>query len=358
MIKTKVAILGAGASALFLAKFLKKDFLLIDHNSLPKKLLISGGGKCNFTNEFVTSDNYVGDRELVKKVLKHYSNKELLKFFSDIPCKKIKNHQYFAKNSNYIVKKLDQEKFIADILDVEKRGKDFIVYTSKGDITTKKVVVATGGLSYKKLGSSDIGYKIAKRFGHTITPLSPALTGLTLQKEQFWMKELSGISLKVKIEVGDKTFVDDLLFSHYGITGPAIYNASLYWKKGHIKIDFLPDFKAYNTNKILSNTLNIPKRFVLSFLKAYGFKDIPLKDAKEQIRLLRNYTFAPAGTFGYEKAEVTRGGVSTKELREFESRFVKNLFFIGEVVDVTGELGGYNLQWCFSSAKYLADRLL
>ena len=357
MIKTDIVILGAGASGLFLASFLKgKDYVLIDHNQIPLKIKVSGGGKCNFTNEFVSYDNYVGDKELVKKVLDNFSNRDVLEFFKDIKYKKIKNNQYFASNSNEIIKKLNKKKFLAEILSVEK-DKSFIIHTSKGDIKANKVIVATGGVSYKKLGATDIGYKIAKYFGHSITVPLPALVGLSLQKEQFWMKNLSGVSLKTKIKVKDKLFFDDMLFSHRGITGPAVLNASLYWKKGKIKCDFLPEFDIKKSNKTLSNALPLPKRFTLEFLKAHNFKDLPIANSKEAIKLLKNYEFAPAGNFGFDKAEVTKGGVDTNELDNLESKLTKNLYFIGEVVDVTGELGGYNFQWCFSSAKYIADRL-
>ncbi len=357
MIKTDIAILGAGASGLFLASFLDgKDYLLIDHSQIPLKIKVSGGGKCNFTNEFVSSDNYVGDKELVKKVLDNFSNKNVLEFFKDIKYKKIKNNQYFASNSGEIIKKLDKRKFLAEILSVEK-DESFIIDTSKGKIVANKVVIATGGISYKKLGATDIGYKIAKSFGHNVTATTPALTGLSLQKDQFWMKNLSGVSLKAKIKVEDKIFFDNILFSHRGITGPAVLNVSLYWKKGKIKCDFLPKINIKKSNKTISNALPLPKRFTLEFLKAHNFKDLPVNNSKEAIKLLKNYEFAPAGNFGFDKAEVTKGGVDTNELDNLESKLTKNLYFIGEVVDVTGELGGYNFQWCFSSAKYVADRL-
>ncbi len=353
MIKTDIAILGAGASGLFLASFLnEKDYLLIDHNQIPLKLKVSGGGKCNFTNEFVSPENYLGDKELIKKVLDNFSNRDVLRFFRDIKNKKIKNNQYFASSSNEIIKKLNKKKFLAEILSVEKDD-NFIVHTSKGDVKANKVVVATGGISYKKLGATDIGYKIAKHFGHSVTAPLPALVGLSLQKEQFWMKNLSGISLKAKIEVEDKLFFDNILFSHRGITGPAVLNTSLYWKKGKIKCDFLPEYDIKKSNKTISNALPLPKRFIVEFLKAHNLKDMPINHSHKAINLLKNYLFAPAGNFGFDKAEVTKGGVDTDELDNLESKFVKNLFFIGEVVNITGELGGYNLQWCFSSAKYI-----
>ena len=353
--QTEIAILGAGASGLFLAHHLKKDYILIDHNQIPQKIKVSGGGKCNFTNENVTSNNYLGDKQFIQKILNYYTNKDVLKFFKDVNYQKIKNNQYFATSSDEIIKKLNKKKFIAEILKVEKKDK-FLIHTSKGIIKANQVVVATGGISFKSLGATDIGYEIAKNFGHNIISPSPALVGFTLQKEQFWMKQLSGVSVLAKVEVENKTFKDNILFSHKGITGPAILNSSLYWKKGKIKINFLPNYKITKSNKAPSNLLPLPKRFIKEFLVSQNIKD-ENKNLNKIINLLQNYELAPAGTFGFTKAEVTKGGVDINELDEFESKFQKGLYFIGEVVDVTGELGGYNFQWCFSSAKFLADKL-
>ena len=362
--QTNIVILGAGASGLFLAKHLKKDYILIDHNDIPKKIKISGGGKCNFTNEKLSTDNYLGDKKFISKVLKHYTNKDVLNFFKDLNYQKIKNNQYFGFSSDDIIKKLNQKKFISEIKKVEKKDNKFLVYTSKGVITAQKVVVATGGISFTNLGSTDIGYKIAQNFGHKIIPPKPALVGLSLQKDDFWMKNLSGVSVLCKVEipiyqgkkiVSYKSFKDNILFSHRGITGPVILNSSLYWEKGKIKIDFLPNYKPQKSNKSPSNLFK-PKRFISEFLKSQNIKD-DNKNLDLIIDKLKNYSFSPAGTFGFNKAEVTKGGVDTKELDEFESKFCKGLYFIGEVVDVTGELGGYNFQWCFSSAKLLVDKL-
>jgi predicted Rossmann fold flavoprotein len=355
MQKTEIVILGAGASGLFLAHHLKKDYILIDKNQIPQKIKISGGGKCNFTNEFVSANNYLGDKKFISKILNYYNNKDVIQFFSDISHQKIKNNQYFAKSSEFIINKLNQKKFIAEILKVEKKD-NFLIHTSKGIIESKKVVVATGGISFKTLGASDIGYKIAENFGHKIVTPKPALVGLTLQKDEFWMKNLSGVSIFCEVEVNNKKFRDNILFSHRGITGPAILNSSLYWEKGNIKINFLPKYKKIKSNKFPSNLLNLPKRFVSEFLKSQNIED-KNQNLDLIVNKLQNYTFAPAGTFGFNRAEVTKGGISLEELDDFESKFVKNLYFIGEVLDVTGELGGYNFQWCFSSAKYLADKL-
>ena len=353
--QTDIAILGAGASGLFLAHHLKKDSILIDHNQIPQKIKVSGGGKCNFTNEKVTANNYLGDKSFVSKILDYYTNKDVLKFFRDINYKKIKNNQYFATSSDEIIQKFNQKKFIAEILKVEKKDK-FLIHTSKGIIKANKVVVATGGISFKSLGATDIGYQIARSFGHTIITPTPALVGLTLQAEQFWMKNLSGVSVLAKVEVENKIFIDNILFSHRGITGPAILNTSLYWKKGKIRINFLPNYKSTKSNKAPSNLLPLPKRFIVEFLKSQNLKD-ENKNLNKIINLLKNYELAPAGTFGFTKAEVTKGGVGINELDNFESKFQKGLYFLGEVVDITGELGGYNFQWCFSSAKFLTDRI-
>jgi predicted Rossmann fold flavoprotein len=355
MQKTEIAVLGTGPSGLFLASHLKKDYILIDKNPIPQKIKVSGGGKCNFTNEFVTADNYLGDKKFISKILNYYTNKDVLKFFSNIPYQKIKNNQYFANSSEFIINKLNQEKMIAEILKVEKKD-NFLIYTSKGIIEATKVVVATGGISFKTLGATEIGYKIAENFGHKIVTPKPALVGITLQKDEFWMKSLSGVSVFCEIEINNKKFRDNVLFSHRGITGPAILNTSLYWEKGNIKINFLPKYKKIKSNKVPSNLLNLPKRFMIEFLKSQNIED-KNQNLDLIVNKLQNYTFAPAGTFGFTKAEVTKGGINTDELIDFESKFVKDLYFIGEVLDVTGELGGYNFQWCFSSAKYLADKL-
>ena len=187
-------------------------------------------------------------------------------------------------------------------------------------------------MSYPSLGATDIGFKIAQKFGHTIIAPNPALVGFTVQKDQFWFKNLSGLSLEdVEIKVEDKVCRGGMLFTHKGCSGPVILSTSLYWQKGQISIDFLPSKKSY-----------LPKRF----------KKV-IQNSKFDIH---NYSFSPAGNFGYTKAEVTKGGVDTNEIdvNTMESNLQKGLYFIGEVLDVTGELGGYNFQWAFSSGMVLS----
>ncbi len=244
----------------------------------------------------------------------------------------------------------------------------FIIKTENQTIKAKKLIVASGGISYATIGATPIGYEIAKSFGHSVITPTPALVGLTLQKEQFWMKKLSGISFNVKLSVEDKVLQSDLLFTHKGISGPVVLSGSLYWKKGKIRVDFLPDSNLKKlldkkSKKFISSQLVLPKRFVLEFLSSLDIEDKPIykltKDEIEKLQVLKNYEFAPAGNFGFSKAEVTKGGVCTDEIDDvtFESKFQKNLYFTGEVLDVTGELGGYNFQWAFASAVTLVKGL-
>ena len=250
------------------------------------------------------------------------------------------------------------------MIGAEKKDDLFIVRTKKGEIKSKKLVVATGGKSFQNLGASDIGLKIAKDFGLKVREFSPALVGFTLQKDQFWMKSLSGLSCEVEIKVGDKTINEEMLFAHRGISGPAVLSASLYWQKGSLGIDFLPKKDVLKlikgSKKLLSSAIPLPKRLSKEILKALDITDMECKKAtpaiKNKLKSIHSYEFAPAGNFGFTKAEVSRGGVSCSELnpQTMESWHVDGLFFTGEVIDVTGELGGYNFQWAFSSGVVCA----
>ena len=355
-------ILGAGASGLFLGDLLKKNYLIIEHNNeIGKKIKVSGGGKCNITNKNLSPKNYDGDNKFIRKTFEKFNNKDLLNFLkrNNLKVFEKKKNQFFFESSevllNYFKKNVKNVLLNTQILGIEKNK----ILTSKGEFKAKNIVVATGGVSFKKLGASNIGYKIAENLGHNIKILKPALVGFTVQKQEEWFKKLSGISFLADIKVGEYSYKDNVLFSHRGITGPAILNASLRWNKGKIVIDFLAGKNMFyflkNPNKQISTQLPLPKRFVKEFLDVLGVVDKKIKfltkEEKEKLKLFNNYEFAPAGTFGFEKAEVTKGGVNTDEIDEFmRSKFSPNIFFIGEVLDVTGELGGYNFQWAFSSA--------
>ncbi|WP_263833158.1 NAD(P)/FAD-dependent oxidoreductase [Sulfurospirillum oryzae] len=375
-----ILFIGAGASALMAASHLQgHDVALVDANpKIGAKLLISGGGKCNLTNRFTTPENYLGDASFIAPILSSFDASSTLSFVKQhrLSLEERAHGQMFcadsAKELVSIFGRLTAYctfYLSTKVLHV-KKDEHFVVQTDNGEIYAKKMVVASGGLSYASIGASDIGYKIAEYFGHTLVSPSPALVGLTLQKEQFWMKELSGIALPVTLHVEGKSFSENLLFAHKGISGPVVLSGSLYWKKGNITIDFLPHVKSMEalfkqqSKKQIITALGLPRRLIKAFLDAVGMEDKVLSklsaQEKETLCSLKAYTFAPAGNFGYTKAEVTRGGVSTDEIdvKGLESKKCKDLYFIGEVLDVTGELGGFNFQWAFASAMRLVNGLI
>ncbi|WP_295055010.1 aminoacetone oxidase family FAD-binding enzyme [Sulfuricurvum sp.] len=374
-----VIILGGGASGLMCAAQLRQhsslSIAIIEGNSRPAlKLKASGGGKCNLTNVEVDPTHFLGDETLVSNALSSFSQKALLEYFKAGGLRPVirKERYYFCpKSSDEVISILMGKASGCDLLTGYKilsleSQKVFVVTTDKGKFTADKIVVATGGASYKELGASDIGLKIAQNLGLKTVPFSPALVGLTLQPREFWMKELSGISFPARILVAGKILDEDLLFAHKGISGLVVLSASLYWFKGDIVIDFLPDFDLNtirNAKKILSTAIPLPKRFIKAFLEAIGVEDKPCSRLSaqewENVVRIRNYAMAPSGTFGLSKAEACRGGVACDELNPetMESTKIKGLYFIGETVDVTGELGGYNFQWAFSSAVMCSNAI-
>ena len=366
-----ICFIGAGASALMASSHLQGyDVALIDSNpKIGAKLLISGGGKCNLTNRFATESNYLGDASFIAPILKAFTPQQTLSFVKKhhLALQERNHGQMFCANSAKelvsIFGRLTKECtfYLSTTVQKVRKEEHFCIETNKGLIYAKSVVVASGGLSYASVGASGIGYDIATSFGHTLQTTAPALVGLTLQKEQFWMKELSGIAFPVTFMVEGKRFSENLLFAHKGISGPSVLSGSLYWKKGLITMDFLPDvelktlFKTHAAKNI-TTALNLPKRFTKAYLDAHGIQDKPLSKCtpseKEIVCALKAYSFAPAGNFGYTKAEATKGGVTTDEVDglSMQSRLCEGLYFLGEVLDVTGELGGFNFQWAFASA--------
>lgn len=366
----QIIIIGGGASALMLASLLPKNTAtLIESNpKLGAKILISGGGKCNITNIKMGTEFFLGDKDFVTPVLKKFNEKTLLRWLERQNLEPVikKETQYFCRDSAkelvaiFIKESKKQQVYLSEnVLDVTKRDEIFYVKTNKRTLTAKAVVVASGGLSFPKLGASSIGYDIAESFGHSIVKTAPALVGFTVQKEQFFFKDLSGVATDVKIAVGESVCEGALLFAHKGLSGPAVLDASLYWEKGKIEIDFLPGFSwnaIKGSKKQISSLLPMPKRVTKAFLIQLAIEDkIASKltvDELKSLQGLNHYNFAPAGTFGYSKAEVTKGGVETSEIDSLTmmSKKEKGLYFLGEVLDVTGRLGGYNFQWAFSSA--------
>ncbi len=376
--KYQTIIIGAGASGLMLASQLenKNDLLLIDANpKMGAKISLSGGGKCNISNSSVGSENYLAKDWFVESVLSRFDNIATLEWFKKrglIPALRERGQYFCKKNSNEVLDIFRRELIGVDFafstraIEVHKENSEFIIHTKQGTYLSDNLIVATGALSFPLLGASDIGYKIAEGFGHTIMPYSEALVGLTLQPEQFFFKELSGTSVEVVIKNEVKSFDGNLLFAHRGISGPAVLNTSLYWHKGEIEIDFVPGFNwniFTNSKKQISTLLPLPKKVAKVFMREFDIPDNPaykMTDIQlERLKSLSSYHFAPAGTFGYKKAEVTRGGVSTDEIDPYNMMSLKedNLYFVGEVMDVTGELGGYNFQWAFSSAHACSQYL-
>lgn len=377
LMKNKIIIIGGGASALMLTSLLPKNSAaIIESNAkLGAKILVSGGGKCNITNTKMGTQYFLGNDQFVQPSLKKFNEKALLRWLERQNLNPVlrKGTQYFCKDSSkelldIFLKESKKQKICLseNVLEVTKRDRTFYVKTENKTYTANAVVVASGGLSFPILGASAIGYDIAASFGHSIRKTAPALVGFTVQKEQFFFKTLSGVSTEVKITIEDNVCEGALLFAHKGISGPAVLDASLYWEKGKISIDFVPKVSwnsLKGSKKQISSLLPMPKRVTKAFLIQLGLEDKPYHQlsAKELeiLHTLSHYSFAPAGTFGYSKAEVTKGGVDTSEVdsETMMSHKEEGLYFIGEVLDVTGRLGGYNFQWAFSSAYSCAKHI-
>jgi predicted Rossmann fold flavoprotein len=353
---------------------------LIESNAkLGAKILVSGGGKCNITNTKMGTEYYLGDKDFIAPSLKAFNEKSLLRWLERQGLEPIlrKETQYFCQNSakellNILTKESKKQTIFLNekVISVDKVEGVFYVKTTKNTYTSKAVVIASGGLSFSSLGASSIGYDIATHFGHSIVKTAAALVGFTVQKEQFFFKELSGVSTEVSIDINGHICNGALLFAHKGMSGPAVLDASLYWEKGKISINFLPNFSwksVQGSKKQISSLLSMPKRVSKAFLLQMGLEDKPYHTLTnvelEKLHTLSHYSFAPAGTFGYSKAEVTKGGVCSDEVdsRSMMSKKEEGLFFLGEVLDVTGGLGGYIFQWAFSSAyscaKYIKGKI-
>lgn len=376
-------IIGAGPSGLMCAIEAAKrgcKALVIDHNGAPgKKLLICGGGSPNFSNLNVTFKDYKSENV-------HFPKSALARFSPEDMILLLKKHnidyfqkpagQLFLKGSGRLLVKMladECEKLGVEFLfsaNVENITKDtlFKIKTDRGSFQSGSLVVATGGLSYKDLGASDLGYRLAKKFGHEVVAPYPALTPLLWgADDRSRFGKLSGISMKVEVKCRTFTICDDMLFTHEGLSGPAILSASLHLKDGEpFIIDTLPGIdikgillqqKHKAGKRLLVSVLSahLPKRFAAAWIDAY-FSNRPLKELSDKLinkisEALHRWEVAPASRAGYDKAEVTGGGVSTDDIssKTFESKKVKGLYFIGEVLDVTGMLGGYNLHWAFAS---------
>jgi len=384
-----VIILGAGASGMMCAAQLneKSDMsvLVVEGNERAgKKLKISGGGKCNITNVNVSANNYLGDEQLIESVFAQFSKDDLLSWLERKGLEPVirKEQYYFCpKSSDEIITILmrasQKSHYLYDtkIVSLKKEEHNggisdiFVLQTDKGDYKAKKVVIATGAKSFASVGASDIGVRLAEELGHSSKAFMPALAGLTLQPQAFWMKALSGISFFAQISVEGKLLKEDMLLTHRGLSGPVVLSASLYWTKGDIEIDFFPKQNirevVHNNRKLLSTAIALPKRFTQALLAVVNINDKPCTSYKEEELTqledaFHHYKLSPAGTYGFAQAEVCKGGVETDSINSWtlESNMVEDLYFAGEVLDVTGELGGYNFQWAFSSAVVVANNIV
>ena len=375
-----VAVIGAGGAGLMCAAtagFRGRSVVVLEHNErVGKKIAISGGGRCNFTNLGATAANYLSaNPDFCKSALARYTPRHFIALVEQYGIayhEKKLGQQFCDGSSREIIEMLLAEcrEAGAEILcnarvsTVEKTDR-FVIQTSAGDVRAQSLVVATGGLSFPKLGATDLGHRIARQFGHRVTPLRPALVPLTFPPAQQALHELSGLSLPVVARCGGAAFEEALLFTHRGISGPATLQISSFWREGEtVYVDFLTDpaceralLAARTTGRELPGLLAewMPRRFVDAWCAAHAPKKPLVHYTKQEfertVTLLRAWPFPAAGTEGYPKAEVTLGGVDTAGLssKTMESRTVPGLYFIGEVVDVTGWLGGYNFQWAWAS---------
>lgn len=389
--KKDVVVIGAGAAGMMCALEAGKrgrKVLLLDHAAhLAEKIRISGGGRCNFTNRYAGPDNFLSHNPhfcrsalarfspqdfivLVEKYGIHYHEKKLGQLFCD-------------ESSQQIIDLLRKECSAAEVewrmpclvqsISLPDPGPDsggrFLLKTDQGSVITNSLVIATGGLSIPQIGASPFGYRVAEQFGIAVTPLRPGLVPLTFAPEQLLQfAGLTGVTIDAEVSCNGKHFRENVLITHRGLSGPAILQISSYWLPGDvIHINLLPDLNPVgllldqrHSSTMLPNLLAqyLPRRFTqvwcdstpatqpLRTLQHYTERE--LKEIGVQ---LQDWQVIPSGTVGYRKAEVTLGGVDTRELssKTMQSEKVSGLYFIGEVLDVTGHLGGFNFQWAWSS---------
>ena len=376
-------IIGAGAAGLMCAANAGKrgrKILVIEHNEkVGKKILISGGGRCNFTNLLVHPENFVSENpHFCKSALSRFNEQDFISLVEKykIPYNEKTLGQLFCDGkSTEIVNLLLKECETSEVkiktsckIDKILKEDQFKIKTNTGDFFSESLVIATGGLSIPLIGSTDFGYNIAKQFGLNIIECKPSLVPFTFNTNDLKnYSGLSGVSADSIASCNGKSFRGNILFTHKGLSGPAILQISNYWNENNeILINLLPEinlsekikeWKHESPKAILMTPLSsiLPKRIVQKFLELSGY-DKPLnqysdKDISKACQIFQEWKVIPAGTEGYEKAEVTKGGIDTNELssKTFEAKKVEGLFFIGEVIDVTGWLGGYNFQWAWAS---------
>ncbi|MFG6655775.1 NAD(P)/FAD-dependent oxidoreductase [Scandinavium sp. M-37] len=389
-------VVGAGAAGMFCAAQAGQAgarVLLLDNGKKPgRKILMSGGGRCNFTNMYVEPAAYLSQNpHFCKSALARYTQWDFIDLVGKYGIawhEKTLGQLFCDDSAEQIVAMLVAEcekgnvttRLRTEIISVERTEEaDYVLQLNGDTVAAKKLVIASGGLSMPGLGASPFGYKIAEQFGLKVLPTRAGLVPFTLHKpllEQ--LQVLSGVSVPSVITADDGTvFRESLLFTHRGLSGPAVLQISSYWQSGEfVSINLLPecDLDAFldeqrnaHPNQSLKNTLamQLPKRLVECLQQLGQIPDVQLKqlnskDQQQLVETLTNWRVQPNGTEGYRTAEVTLGGVDTHELssRTMEARNAPGLYFIGEVMDVTGWLGGYNFQWAWASAWACAQALV
>ena len=383
-----VIIIGAGAAGLMCAQIAGKrgrSVLILEHTEKPaEKIRISGGGRCNFTNYYSNPSNFISNNShFCKSIFSKYSQKDFIELVQShkIAFHEKKLGQLFCNNTSQDIinmlltecKKSDVTLQLKTNIHTVKALKiGFKVNTKVGNsheiLECKSLVIATGGLSIPKIGASKLGYEIAKQFGLGVTALKPALVPLTFHSNfQSRCYALSGVSVDAEILIGKTSFREGLLFTHRGLSGPSVLQISSYWDQGaKITINLLPDLDLFslikqNKSEFPKKTLktilynHLPKRLVDDILSELDLNGKLADLSHEKLRFLskrvQKWDVIPNGTEGYRTAEVTCGGVNVNEIsaQTMEAKSQKGLYFIGEVIDVTGHLGGYNFQWAWSS---------
>jgi len=386
-VKVDVLVIGAGAAGLMCAIAAGqrgRSVLVVDHANKPgKKILMSGGGRCNFTNLGVTPAQYLcANPHFAKSALARYTPAD---FIALVEKHRIAYHEkelgqlFCDESSKLIVRMLLDECAAAGakvetscaVERVRKTEEGFAVHTARGEVHAQSLVVASGGLSIPSMGATGFGYELARQFGHNVLPTRAGLVPLTLSgKHQERYQDLSGLALpQVETRVGKRRFRAGLLFTHRGVSGPSILQISSYWQPGDdLRIDLLPDQDATGWLQAqrdtrpameLKNVLAdlLPRRLAQRLCELW-FESRPMKQYRPAeldaiAAQLRDWPLVASGTEGYRTAEVTLGGVDTDGLSSstMQSKLVPGLYFIGEVVDVAGWLGGYNFQWAWASGQ-------
>ena len=389
-IQYDVIIVGAGAAGMMSAIETGKrgrKVLLVDHyKKIGEKIRISGGGRCNFTNINTNPNKFLSQNpKFVRSALSQYTQNDFINLINkyEIKFHEKKLGQLFCDHSaQQIVEMLLKECELANVTvlkefiikNVDKDNDQYLVSTETEQYSSESLVVATGGLSVPKIGATSFGYEIAKKFDHNIIETLPALVPLTFNEKILEIcKELTGLSVEAVVSFNKVLFQEGMLFTHRGLSGPSILQISSYWKQGdNIKVNLSPKLNVYqlleekrklNPKFDILNIVSeiLPKRLaqiICSENKVSGnISELSNKILKQLSENIKSWLINPTGSEGYRTAEVTLGGVDTKELssKTMMSNKHNNLFFIGEVVDVTGHLGGYNFQWAWSSG-YVAGQ--